>query len=280
MRGTYGRELVKLANEARYTFLNALFSVSEAVMYMQMVDRMDQGLLPAQAEIIQEPAAYAELDPDMARTLLDQKQAGKTLLLITNSDYQCTDAMMSYCYDRFLPQGMRWRDLFDMVVVQARKPDFWAHAMPLYEVVTPDGLMRPAMDAARVGLHCGGSATMVEKALGVAGDDILYVGDHIYTDAALAKINFRWRTALIVRELDSASHLASAACWAAGRPHRPMLEQDGKDFSERWGYLSRAGLNDKSCLMRQIEKCADIYTSRVSNFLQYTPYMYFSVTKG
>jgi FMN phosphatase YigB (HAD superfamily) len=33
---------------------------------------------------------------------------------------------------------------------------------------------------------------MVEKALGVEGDDILYVGDHIYTDAALAKINFRW----------------------------------------------------------------------------------------
>jgi hypothetical protein len=31
----------------------------------------------------------------------------------------------------------------------------------------------------------------VEAALGVEGDDILYVGDHIYTDAALAKINFR-----------------------------------------------------------------------------------------
>ncbi len=29
----------------------------------------------------------------------------------------------------------------------------------------------------------------------------MQVGDHIYTDAALAKINFRWRTALIVRAL-------------------------------------------------------------------------------
>jgi hypothetical protein len=35
LRATYGRELVKLANEGRYTFLNTLFSVSEAVMYMQ-----------------------------------------------------------------------------------------------------------------------------------------------------------------------------------------------------------------------------------------------------
>ena len=49
--------------------------------------------------------------------------------------------------------------------MQARKPDFWAHAMPLYEVVTPDGLMRPAMDAQRGGLYCGGSATMVRATL-------------------------------------------------------------------------------------------------------------------
>ena len=34
--------------------------------------------------------------------------------------------------------------------------------------------------------------------------------DHIYTDAALAKLRFRWRTALIVRELEevcSTKHL-------------------------------------------------------------------------
>nr|XP_007138570.1 hypothetical protein PHAVU_009G220300g [Phaseolus vulgaris]ESW10564.1 hypothetical protein PHAVU_009G220300g [Phaseolus vulgaris] len=43
----------------------------------------------------------------------------------------------------------------------------------------------------------------------------------------------------------------------------------------RWGYLSRADLWDKSHLMRQIEKYADIYTSRVSNFLYYTPFMHF-----
>ena len=55
----------------------------------------------------------------------------------------------------------------------------------------------------------------------------------------------------------------------------PMLEQDGKHFSRRWGYLSRAGLNDKSQFTRQIEKYADVYTSRVANFLRYTPYMYF-----
>jgi len=240
--------------------------------------------------------------------------------------------MMSYAYDRFLPEGMKWRDLFDMVIVQARKPDFFTGNMSLYEVVTADGLMRPVLDAKKGGLFCGGSASMVEKALLVSGDEILYVGDHIYTDAALAKLNFRWRTALIIRELER-----EIESLALGKPHReklkdfmhkkellsdvfnqlrlarqrymhghhtmssfddednvndtlaqllmvmealdaqigPMLEQDGSHFNTRWGYLSRAGLNDKSQLCRQIEKYADIYTSRVSNFLRFTPFVYF-----
>jgi 5' nucleotidase family len=36
IRRTYGRDLVSLRNEGRWQFLNTLFSVSEAVMYMQV----------------------------------------------------------------------------------------------------------------------------------------------------------------------------------------------------------------------------------------------------
>ena len=42
--------------------------------------------------------------------------------------------------------------------------------------------------------------------------------DHIYTDAALAKINFRWRTALIIRELED-----EVVALAKGRRHRAQL---------------------------------------------------------
>lgn len=48
----------------------------------------------------------------MAAVLLQ----GKLLLLITNSDYEYTNCMMSFAYDRYLEaEGMQWRDLFDMV---------------------------------------------------------------------------------------------------------------------------------------------------------------------
>ncbi|KIZ07124.1 hypothetical protein MNEG_0828 [Monoraphidium neglectum] len=253
IREAYGREVVNLRNEGRWVFLNTLFSISEAVLFCQLVDRLDQGAFSFGAgggpggsqltyqglyrmvakalyrthvegklkgEIIKDPSRFVELDPDMARTLLDQRDSGKMMLLITNSDYQYTSTLMAYAYDRFLPDGMTWRDLFDMVIVMARKPDFFSYNMSLYEVVTEDGLMRPVLAAKRGGLYCGGSARMVEKALGVEGDDILYVGDHIYTDAALAKINFRWRTALILRELEE-----EVDALARGRPHRAKLKE-------------------------------------------------------
>ena len=77
---------------------------------------------------------------------------------------------------RFLPDGKKWRDLFDMVIVQARKPSFWGADNVMYEIVTESGLMRPAYKARKGGLYSGGSAAMVQKTLGLTGDSFLYIG--------------------------------------------------------------------------------------------------------
>lgn len=358
----YGRELVDLRKESRWEFLNTLFSVSEAVAYMQMVDRLDEGVIgpdlcpleykclykavgkalfrahvegQLKSEIMSKPELFVEPDPELPLALLDQKEAGKRLLLITNSDYHYTDKMMQHSFNRYLPNDMNWRDLFEMVIVSARKPEFFQMSHPMYEVVTGEGLMRPCFKARPGGLYSGGSAQMVESSLNVHGDEILYVGDHIYTDVSQSKVHLRWRTALICRELEEEYNALihsqqeratlidlvnqkevlgdlfnqlrlALQRRSEGRPAQtlaathmddneltesmqkllvvmqrldqkigPMLDEDGELFNKRWGYLSRAGLWDKSHLMRQIEKYADIYTSRVSNFLHYTPFMYF-----
>jgi hypothetical protein len=49
--------------------------------------------------------------------------------------------------------------------------------------------------------------------------------------------------------------------------------------SPRWGLLMRSG-NDKSYFARQMERHADIYTSRVSNFLFETPFVYLRSHRG
>ena len=46
-----------------------------------------------------------------------------------------------------------------------------------------------------------------------------------------------------------------------------------------WGPLMRAG-HDKSLFARQVERYADVYTSRVSNFLAQTPFAYLRAARG
>uniref|UniRef100_A0A0A9DGE7 Uncharacterized protein n=1 Tax=Arundo donax TaxID=35708 RepID=A0A0A9DGE7_ARUDO len=55
--------------------------------------------------------------------------------------------MMNHAFNCFLPNDMGWRDLFEMVIVSARKPGFFHLSHPMYEVVTNDGLMRPCFKA-------------------------------------------------------------------------------------------------------------------------------------
>ena len=358
-RAAYERTLVDLADK-RWMFINTLFSISEGCLYSQLVDLLDAGAIPdvggygplyelvrrtvdeahmlgaLKAEIIAHPERFVDLDPELPVALMDQRAAGKKLLLITNSEWHYTQAMMTWALDRLLPDGQTWRDLFDVVIVSARKPDFFSTRMPLFEVVGDDGLLRPAVGGLRPGgLYHGGSASLVEAHLGLSGEQILYVGDHVFTDVHISKTLLRWRTALILRELEdevaaierfrpAQAELARmmrekealerendvlrlamlrghrsygpASGFTDGALHRrsaevrartaeldarivPLAQASGELVNVRWGPLLRTG-NDKSHLARQVERYADIYTSRVSNFLAHTPFVYFRSPRG
>jgi HAD superfamily 5'-nucleotidase-like hydrolase len=132
--------LVDLSEE-RWVFLNTLFSHSEACIYAQLVDKLDEGKIPEilnyndlyttvrqnldqthlegllKAEIISKPQNFITHDPDLPQTLLDLFHSGKKLLLITNSDWNYTKSMMSFILDNFLPDKMKWRDLFDVIII-------------------------------------------------------------------------------------------------------------------------------------------------------------------
>jgi hypothetical protein len=59
----------------------------------------------------------------------------------------------------------------------------------------------------------------------------------------------------------------------------PRAREAVQVANSRWGPLLRAG-NDKSHLARQVEASADIYTSRVSNFVYATPFAYLRSVRG
>jgi HAD superfamily 5'-nucleotidase-like hydrolase len=349
-REAYGTAPIDLA-ESRWQFMNTLFSLSEACLYVQLVDRLDQGRLEAglsyralyaqvktvldathlegalKAEILADPGRYVILDEELPSALLELRAAGKKLLLITNSEWFYTQSMMSYAFDRFLPSGT-WRDLFEIVIVQARKPEFFSRSSAVFRLVDEQNRYTPHLGPLKSGdVYLGGDARLVESSLGVEPDHTLYIGDHIFADVHVSKDLLRWRTALVVRELET--ELEELAAFRTGQtqldaamtkkgllehqlstlrlahlrntknpppgfdPERsngeiralrarlveldqriaPLAKQSNELLSPRWGPLMRVG-NDKSHLARQIERYADVYMSRVSNLLAYTPFAY------
>jgi hypothetical protein len=239
--------------------------------------------------------------------------------------------MMRYVIDRLLPSGMTFRDLFDLVIVGARKPHFFETPAPAFRVVDDeaDYLVPHVGPLVERNAYFGGHASMVEKCLGLRGEEILYVGDHVYADVHVSKSVLRWRTALVTRELENElsaleafkpkqalltammaekevlEHQFSCARielqrkesnYGPNGEHKPRelrqrmqsiraelvaldtrigeLAREAAELgNRRWGLLMRAG-NDKSRLAYQMERYADIYTSRVSNFLLHTPFVY------
>jgi 5'-nucleotidase len=225
-RDLYARTFVDLRDK-RWVFLNTLFSLSMASLFAQLVDRIDRNTLPGVASyqeafervsralfrvhteghikdaVIANPSAFIAPDPETPLALLDLRHAGKKLALITNSGWKYTRAVMEHTFDPYL-SGESWRSLFDVVMVAARKPTFFTREDPVYQVVDTDqGLLQEHMGplAAEEAYH-GGNASMVEEAFGLSGQSILYVGDHVFADVNVSKKLLRWRTGLVVRELE------------------------------------------------------------------------------
>lgn len=359
VRQAYERTLVDL-DEPRWIFLNTLFSISEACMYMQLVDLLDEDELASSIgyedlyrrvrrtldeahmegrlkdEIIKNPERFVDLDEKTPLALLDQKEAGKSILLITNSEWGYASAILRYAVDPFLPGEMTWRDLFDIAIVGAQKPDFFSVRIPAFEIVSEDGLLRTHRGLLERGkVYVGGNASLVEQSLGLTGEEILYVGDHLFVDVNITKSVLRWRTALVVRELeDEIAALrtfeeqrvaltemmrekeALEAKFSALRlelqrnqnGYGPQTDRSPEELNEamtqlreqllsldeqiaplarsadkllnpNWGPLMRTG-KDKSHMARQVERYADIYTARVSNFLRCTPFAYLRSHRG
>jgi HAD superfamily 5'-nucleotidase-like hydrolase len=355
----YSRTLVDLSDR-RYKFLNTLFSLSEGCFFAQLVDGLDSGKIDGavgypklhqvigkaldhahtegtlKQDILSDPANFVVLDKETPLALLDQKKAGKKLLLITNSEWNYTAPVMSYAFDQFLPDGMVWQDLFDVTIVSSRKPSFFADPNPVFEIINDEGMLKPAIGGLKEGgKYLGGNAHMVEKLWGFDGEEILYVGDHIFADVRESKKVLRWRTALILRELETEMvalenfkekqstlnklmrkkeeleyqyDQVRLAIQRKKEKYGPIIQQGLKELygeqdklkresmaldkeivplakesnrlmSDKWGLMMRAG-NDKSNLARQIEEYADIYMSRVSNFLFKTPNAYLRSTRS
>ncbi len=188
--------------------VEALESLGQTVDYTQLFDdiracidasHQDDSIL---GPVLADLPRFVVRDPNLGPTLHKLRSAGKRLFLLTNSQPEYTDRMMSYLLGGSMAHYPSWRSYFDVVITASKKPGFFRGDAPFEEVVGLDRrpLVNGKLERGRV--YAGGNINTFHEALRTTGDRVLYVGDHIYGDVLRAKKEGAWRTAMIVQEMD------------------------------------------------------------------------------
>lgn len=353
----YRRHRVRLSYDS-YVSVDTFFHLPEVYLYLALVDDADangkrrvrrdyhkvyadvremideaHADLSIKSRIMNDPETFLRDDPQMAVTLDEFRRAGKKLFLLTNSEMYYTDALLTHLFRGEGAGRANWRDYFDLIIVQSRKPAFFLNRGGADMTAKP--IENGGGGRSGPPTFSGGDALFLEKSLGFRGDQILYFGDHTYGDILRSKKNLGWRTAMIVPELDeeiettlridgdlkrlrglglrrenldyrkAALTRELRARVDSRQRERPAdgstpetetlekrfmsteaeiqrLEAEIESLEKRcdmaynphWGPLLREG-NEMSRFAHQVRDFACLYTSRVSNFLNYPMDHYF-----
>jgi HAD superfamily 5'-nucleotidase-like hydrolase len=265
------------------------------------------------ARITADLDSYFLKDTNLVPTLAKYREAGKKLFLLTNSEVSYTAAVMDHLVGG--EQGS-WEDLFDLVVCFARKPGFFlkrGDGEPVEKDSCPrmpnrnghcyvggDSFFLEKLIGARgdeilyFGDHTYGDILRSKKSVGWRTAMIVpEVEEEVW---ALRPLRDDWQALAvledrledIVMERDRLRALPNGQKDAAARiaeldklagdalGQRARLQRKLRSaFNPHWESLFREG-RAASRLGRQIMEFACIYTSRVSNFLNYPTDKFFA----
>lgn len=241
--------------------------------------------------VMEDVSVYLERAPQLVGYLENLRKNGKKTFLLTNSSFAFINKGMSY-----LTSSDDWMDLFDCVIVSARKPEFYRSERPFRRAHEPNWDIVDAFIPGEV--YQGGNMKDFARLTGWSGQSVLYFGDHVFSDLADASIQHGWHTGAIIHELakeidirnqPSYRHTLSwllrlerllneAQAWRKDYRHSELdkLILEWRDerrevrlklktaFNNHFGSVFRTYQNP-SFFANKIRKFADIYMSNVTN---------------
>uniref|UniRef100_A0A4W3I245 5'-nucleotidase domain containing 3 n=1 Tax=Callorhinchus milii TaxID=7868 RepID=A0A4W3I245_CALMI len=219
---------------------------------------------------------------------------GKKLFLITNSPFSFVDKGMQYIV------GKDWRDLFDIVIVQADKPTFFNDKKkPFRRVNQSSTLLWDKVSKLENGqIYKQGNLYEFLKLTGWIGSKVLYFGDHIYSDLADLTLKHGWRTGAIIPELQyeikimNTKEYSRVLLWLQGltgllermqvyadpesqmvlqewnKERRELREMTKTIFNPQFGSIFRTHHNP-TYFSRRLSRFADIYMASLNSLLNY-----------
>lgn len=223
LRKTYRQERIRFGSD-RYAWIDTLFALPEACLYAGIVEQLEardtkvdflklyddirfaidsvhrDGTL--KAELQKDLAKYIDKNDELAPMLHKLRSAGKKLFIATNSYWEYTNAVMSFLLDGAMPEYPTWESYFDYIHVGTQKPGFFDEDAPFLELDANGQVIGETRQLVRGRRYQGGNLRDLEASIGISGDRVLYVGDHIYGDIVTSKKHSTWRTCLVIEELE------------------------------------------------------------------------------
>eukprot|EP00731_Ephydatia_muelleri_P037104 Em0395g11a len=160
--------------------------------------------------ITDHPERYVKSVPEIPQ-LLHRLKSDKKLFLVTNSPFWFVNQGMTYILG-----SKDWRDLFDVVIVSARKPSFYNDVNRPFRALNPVSLAptwRRVTELSKDVVYHQGNMQEFINMTGWSGDRVLYFGDHVYTDLAEPILHHGWKTAAIIPELEDEIRLENSAIY-------------------------------------------------------------------
>lgn len=224
------------------------------------------------------------------------KNANKKLFLVTNSPYPFVTKGME------LLVGANWKEYFDVVIVQARKPKFFtdvSRPIRVYDEQSENHIWDRVTKLEKGRIYYEGTVKQLQELTGWRGHQVLYFGDHPYSDLADVTLEHGWRTGAIINELtheiatlnnpefkkdanwlqmltqliedhqdcEDPEEIEILAKWMA---ERDRLRNSIKCvFNENFGSVFRT-YHNPTYFSRRLFRFADIYTSSITNLLNYS----------
>lgn len=221
----YQSVYIDLSDTDKYYAVDTAFAIPTATLYSQLVDLKDgtlssflpdyetiaNDLLAMEDEAHQDASLKGQVasnleqfilrDPEVVVGLERYIKHGKKLFILTNSEFDYTKLLLDYAINPFLKEHSNWQDLFHLVITGANKPRFFFKKQPYYHII--DGQAHLHEGRLTPGIYQGGNALQFTVDFGLNGDEVLYIGDHIYSDLLRLKKSSNWRTALVLEELEA-----------------------------------------------------------------------------
>ncbi|GLV43120.1 5' nucleotidase C [Carabus blaptoides fortunei] len=246
--------------------------------------------------VAQNVADYIEQSVDLKKFFNRLIAADKKLFLVTNSPYKFVNKGME------LLVGENWKDYFDVVIVQARKPRFFtdeSRPIRVYDEQSGAHVWDRVSKLEKGKIYYEGTVKQLQDLTGWRGQQVLYFGDHPYSDLADVTLEHGWRTGAIINELTHEIETLNRSEFKENANWLQMLTQLIEDHQDCEGAEDQAVLakwmnerdqlrNDIKCVFnkqfgsvfrtyhnptyfsRRLFRFADIYTSSITNLLNYS----------